>query len=93
MKRPKRANIEITSSETKAAFIARILRSFGDLSATKAKKIGVAPGGSIITNRVTNDWTAKVRALTFMLLPPFVYRQEIQVFPIALGWFEILQAG
>jgi hypothetical protein len=75
----------MTSNETDAAFIARILRSFADLSATQAKKIGVAPGGSIITNRVTNDWTAKVKALASMLVPPFDYRQVIQVFPIALG--------
>ena len=81
----------MTSSETAAALMARILRSFGDLSATKAKKIGVAPGGSMITKRVTKDWTAKVNALTFMPVPPFVYRQEIPVFPIEQGWFEILQ--
>ena len=38
-------------------------RTRGDLSATKPKKIGVAPGGSMITNSVTKDWTAKVTAL------------------------------
>ena len=38
-------------------------RTRGDLSATKPKKIGVAPGGSMITNNVTKDWTAKVTAL------------------------------
>ena len=53
--RPKRAKIEMTRSETAAACIARIRRTRADLSATNPKKIGVAPGGSIITNNVTKD--------------------------------------
>ena len=43
----------ITNKETPAALTARIRRSLGLLSATSARKIGVAPGGSIITNNVT----------------------------------------
>ena len=53
----------MTRSETPAACIARIRRTRGDLSATNPKKIGVAPGGSMITKSVTKDWTAKVTAL------------------------------
>ena len=45
----------MTENETAAALIARTLRSLGVLSATSAKNMGVAPGGSIITKSVTKD--------------------------------------
>ena len=48
------AKLAITKSETPAACQARRTRSRGDLSPTNPKKIGVAPGGSMMTNRVTN---------------------------------------
>ena len=67
------AKVAITKSETNAACHASRRRSRSLLSETSARKIGVAPGGSKITSRVTKDCTAKVSALTvFIEKQPFV---------------------
>ena len=52
---PKSAKDVMTINEIAAACHASLILSFAVLSETKAKKIGVAPGGSIITSRVTKD--------------------------------------
>ena len=71
---PKSAKVAMTNSDTPAACQARRTLSRGDLSPTSPRKIGVAPGGSIITNKVTNAWVAKVTASNeFIFLPLFYY--------------------
>ena len=67
-KRPKSANDVITINETAAACHASLRRVAGDLSETSPRKIGVAPGGSMITNSVTNACSAKVTAVTSPIL-------------------------
>ena len=60
----------MTTIETAAACHASLRRVAGVLSATSPRKIGMEPGGSIITKRVTNACRANVTAATsptFML--------------------------
>ena len=51
---PKMAKATITISDTAAPCQAMRIRLRDGWSLTKAKNIGVAPGGSMITKRVTN---------------------------------------